>query len=179
MRSVVNLFGIYAKLNQRVNSEVVASLSEMDHPDSLVDAMVAHIGLKLEDKQRLLEILYPEKRLEELYRLLRTEIEILQMEQKIRERVKKQMEKNQKEYYLSEQMRAIQKELGEKDDFSRRDEGTGEQDPREKDVQRGHSEGGEGVQEAEAHVSHVGRGDGRSKLYRLVPLPSLELLYKG
>jgi ATP-dependent Lon protease len=118
MRSVVNLFGIYAKLSQRVNSEVITSLSEMDHPDSLVDAMVAHIALKLEDKQRLLEILYPEKRLEELYRLLRTENEILQMEQKIRERVKRQMEKNQKEYYLSEQMRAIQKELGDKDDHS-------------------------------------------------------------
>src|SRR4030042_4624824 len=80
--------------------------------------MVVHISLKLEDKQRLLEILRPEKRLEELYRLLRTEIEILQMEHKIRERVKKQMEKSQKEYYLNEQMRAIQKELGEKDDFS-------------------------------------------------------------
>ena len=118
MRSVVNLFGIYAKLNQRVNSEVVASLSEMNHPDPLVDAMVVHIALKLEDKQKLLEVLGPEKRLEELYRLLRTENEILQMEQKIRERVKRQMEKNQKEYYLSEQMRAIQKELGEKDDFS-------------------------------------------------------------
>ena len=118
MRSVVNLFGTYAKLTQRANSEVVASLSEMDDPDSLVDTMVTHISLKLEDKQRLLEILDSEKRLEELYRLLRTEIEILQMEQKIRERVKRQIEKNQKEYYLSEQMRAIQKELGEKDDFS-------------------------------------------------------------
>ncbi len=118
MRSTVNLFGTYAKLTQRANSEVVASLSEMDDPGQLVDAMVTHIGLKLEDKQRLLETLAPEKRLEELYRLLRTEIEILQMERKIRERVKKQMEKNQKEYYLSEQMRAIQKELGDKDDFS-------------------------------------------------------------
>jgi ATP-dependent Lon protease len=118
MRSTVNLFGTYAKLTQRANSEVVASLSEMDDPGQLVDAMVTHVGLKLEDKQRLLETLAPAKRLEELYRLLRTEIEILQMERKIRERVKKQMEKNQKEYYLSEQMRAIQKELGDKDDFS-------------------------------------------------------------
>ncbi|HSB07389.1 MAG TPA: endopeptidase La [Thermodesulfobacteriota bacterium] len=118
MRSVVNLFGTYAKLAQRGNSELLASLSKMDDPDRLTDTMVVHISLKLEDKQRLLEILRPEKRLEELYRLLRTEIEILQMEHKIRERVKKQMEKSQKEYYLNEQMRAIQKELGDKDDFS-------------------------------------------------------------
>ncbi len=117
MRSMVNLFETYAKLTRRVNSEVVASLSEIEDPDILVDTMVVHIGLKLEDKQRLLEILSPGKRLEELYRLLRAEIEILQMEQKIRERVKKQMEKNQKEYYLNEQMRAIQKELGERTTF--------------------------------------------------------------
>ena len=118
MRSTVKLFETYAKLTQRANAEVVASLSEMDDPDPLVDTMAVHISLKLEDKQRLLEILSPQERLEEIYRLLRTEIEIVQMEQKIRERVKKQMEKNQKEYYLNEQMRAIQKELGEKDDFS-------------------------------------------------------------
>jgi len=97
---------------------VASTLTEVDDPDRLVDMMVVHVNLKLEDRQRLLEILSPEKRLEELYRLLRTEIEILQMEQKIRDRVKKQMEKNQKEYYLNEQMRAIQKELGDKDDFS-------------------------------------------------------------
>jgi len=118
MRTTVKLFETYAKLTQRVNAEVVASLSEMEDPDSLVDTMAVHISLKLEDKQRLLEILSPGERLEELYRLLRVEIEIVQMEQKIRERVKRQMEKNQKEYYLNEQMRAIQKELGEKDDFS-------------------------------------------------------------
>ena len=118
MRSTVNLFETYAKLTRRVNSEVVASLSEIEDPDILVDTMAVHISLKLEDQQRLLEILSPGKRLEELYRLVRAEVEILQMEQKIRERVKKQMEKNQKEYYLNEQMRAIQKELGGKDDFS-------------------------------------------------------------
>ena len=118
MRSLVNLFGTYGKLNQRVNSETVASMSEIEDPGRLADSMVVHVGLKLEDKQRLLEVLPPGKRLEELYRLLRTEIEILQMEQKIRERVKRQMEKNQKEYYLNEQMRAIQKELGDKDEFA-------------------------------------------------------------
>ena len=118
MRSVVSLFGTYAKLNQRVNSETVVSLSEIEDPGRLTDTLVVHLNLKLEDRQRLLEILSPEKRLEEFYRVLRTEIEILQVEQKIRERVKRQMEKNQKEYYLNEQMLAIQKELGDKDDFA-------------------------------------------------------------
>ncbi|RPJ09103.1 MAG: endopeptidase La, partial [Deltaproteobacteria bacterium] len=118
MRSLIHLFGNYAKLTQRANAETVASLSEINDPGRLTDTMVVHVSLKLEDKQRLLEVLSPERRLEELYRLLRTEIEILQVEQKIRERVKKQMEKNQKEYYLNEQIRAIQKELGDKDDFS-------------------------------------------------------------
>ncbi|RPJ04511.1 MAG: endopeptidase La, partial [Deltaproteobacteria bacterium] len=118
MRSLQNAFEIYAKLNQRITPEVVTSLSAMEDPIRLTDMMVAHIGLKLDDKQKLLESGHPGRRLEELYRLLRTEIEILQVEQKIRSRVKKQMEKSQKEYYLNEQMRAIQKELGEKDDFS-------------------------------------------------------------
>jgi ATP-dependent Lon protease len=118
MRSIQNAFEIYAKLNQRITPEVVTSLSEMEEPGRLADTVVAHVNLKLEDKQKLLEIGHPGRRLEELYRLLRSEIEILQVEQKIRSRVKKQMERSQKEYYLNEQMRAIQKELGEKDDFT-------------------------------------------------------------
>jgi ATP-dependent Lon protease len=116
MRSVKKTFETYGKLNQRVTPEIVDSMRVVEDPHRLADAMVVHLGLKLEDKQRLLEILSPEKRLEELYRVLQSEMEILQMEQKIRTRVRKQMEKAQKEYYLSEQMRAIQKELGEKDD---------------------------------------------------------------
>ena len=118
MRSVRRAFETYAKLNQRITSEIVDSTRGIDDPNRLADTMVPHLGLKLEIRQRLLEIRPPEKRLEELYRLLQSEIEILQMEHKIRTRVKKQMEKAQKEYYLSEQMRAIQKELGEKDDIA-------------------------------------------------------------
>jgi ATP-dependent Lon protease len=118
VRSVLKGFETYARVNQRVSQEVVTSLSEIRDASRLADTMVAHIGLKLEDKQRLLEAAPVKERLEELYRLLQAEIEILQMEQKIRSRVKKQIEKNQKEYYLNEQMRAIQKELGEKDDFN-------------------------------------------------------------
>ena len=118
MRSVVHAFEIYAKFHQRIAPEVVTSLMEIKDPSRLADSMVAHVSLKLEEKQKLLEMSSSTSRLEELYRVLHSEIEILQMEQKIRNRVKKQIEKNQKEYYLSEQMRAIQKELGEKDDFN-------------------------------------------------------------
>jgi ATP-dependent Lon protease len=118
MRSIKKAFETYSNLNQRITREVADSLAGIEDPDRLADMMVVHLGLKLEDKQRLLEIGSPDKRIEELYKLLQSEIEILQVEQKIRSRVKKQMEKSQKEYYLSEQMRAIQKELGEKDDYA-------------------------------------------------------------
>ena len=118
MRGVKRTFETYAKLNQRITPEIADSMGRVDDPSRLADTMAVHLGLKLEDKQRLLEIRSPERRLEELYKLLQSETEILQMEQKIRARVKKQMEKAQKEYYLSEQMRAIQKELGEKDDVA-------------------------------------------------------------
>ena len=118
VRSVVNAFEAYAKFNQRIAPEVVASVVEIKDTSRLVDTIAAHTGLKLEIKQRLLEIPSLTERLEELHRLLHAEIEILQMEQKIRSRVKKQIEKSQKEYYLNEQMRAIQKELGDKDDFN-------------------------------------------------------------
>jgi ATP-dependent Lon protease len=117
MRSVKKTFEAYAKFNQRINHEVVDSMMGVEDPNRLADMMVVHLGLKLEDKQRLLETGPPGRRLEELYKLLQSEMEILKVEHKIRTRVKKQMEKTQKEYYLNEQMRAIQKELGEKDDF--------------------------------------------------------------
>jgi ATP-dependent Lon protease len=118
IRSVKKTFEAYAKLNQRVHQEIVDSLGGIEDPNRLSDMMVVHLGLKLEDKQRLLEIGPPDKRLAELYKMIQAEVEILQVEHKIRSRVKKQMEKSQKEYYLSEQMRAIQKELGEKDDLA-------------------------------------------------------------
>jgi len=117
-RSLINAFQTYAKLNQRIAPEVVTSLSDIRDPGRLADTVAAQMSLKLAEKQKLLEIGPVRPRVEELYRLLHAEIEIQQMEQKIQSRVKKQIEKNQKEYYLNEQMRAIQKELGEKDDFN-------------------------------------------------------------
>jgi ATP-dependent Lon protease len=96
---------------------MVTSIAAVDDPAFLADKLVGHLGIKLEDKQALLECLNPAERLERILGFMRSELEILEVEKRIRSRVKKQMEKTQKEYYLNEQMRAIQKELGEKDEF--------------------------------------------------------------
>ncbi len=117
VRSVVKSFENYVKFNKRVPPEMMVSVSSIEDPGRLADTIASHLTIKIEDKQALLSVLSPTKRLERLYSLMESEIEILEVEQKIRQRVKRQMEKTQKEYYLSEQMKAIQKELGEKDEF--------------------------------------------------------------
>ncbi len=117
MRQVHTTFEAYVKLNKRIPPEMLMSVSTIDDPARLADTVVAHLSLKLTDKQAILEIEEPRARLEKLFELMQSEIEILQVEKKIRTRVKKQMEKTQKEYYLNEQMQAIQRELGEKDEF--------------------------------------------------------------
>ncbi len=117
MRSLKATFETYVKLNKRIPPEMLTSVAVIDDPARLADTIVAHLNLKLNDKQAILEIDNPKDRLEKLYGLLEAEIEILQVEKRIRNRVKKQMEKTQKEYYLNEQMQAIQKELGERDEF--------------------------------------------------------------
>ncbi len=117
VRSVHSVFEAFVKLNKRVPPEMLMQVATIDDPARLSDTIVAHLSLKLNDKQSLLETESPAKRLEKLYELMQGEIEILQVEKKIRTRVKKQMEKTQKEYYLNEQMQAIQKELGERDEF--------------------------------------------------------------
>jgi ATP-dependent Lon protease len=117
MRSVISTFDNYARLNKKIPPEMVTSISSIDDPASLADKLVGHLGIKLEDKQALLESINPGDRLEKILGYMRSELEILEVEKRIRSRVKKQMEKSSKEYYLNEQMRAIQKELGEKDEF--------------------------------------------------------------
>ena len=117
LRSVASTFENYVKLNKKVPPEMVMSVASIDDPARLADTIVAHLGIKIEDKQGLLETVDPAERLEKVLGFMRSEIEILEVEKRIRTRVKKQMEKTQKEYYLNEQMRAIQKELGEKDEF--------------------------------------------------------------
>lgn len=117
MRSVNTTFENYVKLGNKVNPEMIMQVNAIEDPSRLADAIVVQLNLKLEDKQDILETIEPKERLEKILAHMKSEIEILQVEKRIRTRVKKQMEKTQKEYYLNEQMRAIQKELGDKDDF--------------------------------------------------------------
>jgi len=117
VRSVKTCFESYVKLNKQIPPELLMSVLAIDDPAKLSDTIVPHLSAKVEEKQKLLELTDACKRLEKLYSLLEGEIEILQVEKKIRSRVKKQMERSQKEYYLNEQMQAIQKELGERDEF--------------------------------------------------------------
>ena len=117
IRSVQTSFDHFARLNRKIPQDMVLSIASIDDPGKLADTIVAHLNLKLPDKQEILETLDKIKRIERLFTLLKSEIEILEVERRIRSRVRKQMEKTQKEYYLNEQMRAIQKELGEKDEF--------------------------------------------------------------
>jgi ATP-dependent Lon protease len=117
VREVHTTFENYVKLKKKIPPEMVMSVSSIDDPGRLADTIVAHLGIKLEDRQNLLETFNAAERLEKVLGHMRAEIEILEVERRIRSRVKKQMERSQKEYYLNEQMRAIQKELGEKDEF--------------------------------------------------------------
>ena len=116
MRSLVSLFEQYVKLNRKVPPELLTTLAGIDDASRLADTVAAHLGIRLEEKQTLLEMGSPRRRMEHLMALVEGEIEVLQLEKRIRGRVKTQMEKSQREYYLNEQMKAIQKELGEMDD---------------------------------------------------------------
>ncbi len=115
-RSAISQFEGYIKLNKKIPPEVLTSLNGIDDVARLADTMAAHMPLKLSEKQKVLEMNSVEERLEYLMALMEGEIDLLQVEKKIRTRVKKQMEKSQREYYLNEQMKAIQKELGELDE---------------------------------------------------------------
>jgi len=113
VRTVVAEFEEYVKLNKKIPPEVLVSLAAIDEPARLADTIASHLNLKIEQKQELLELDLVDDRLEKLYQFMENEIGLLHVERKIRNRVKKQMEKSQREYYLNEQMKAIQKELGE------------------------------------------------------------------
>ena len=115
-RSVISQFEHYVKLNRKVPPEVIASVNQIDEPSHLADTVASHLALKISDKQELLAIFDVEARLERVYAFMEGEIGVMQVEKKIRGRVKRQMEKTQREYYLNEQMKAIQKELGDAED---------------------------------------------------------------
>ncbi|MGL5759714.1 endopeptidase La [Plesiomonas sp.] len=116
VRTVITQFEGYIKLNKKIPPEVLTSLAGIDDPARLADTIAAHMSLKIKDKQTVLEMTNVSERLEYLMAMMESEIDLLQVEKRIRNRVKKQMEKSQREYYLNEQMKAIQKELGEMDD---------------------------------------------------------------
>ncbi|MCG0276557.1 MAG: endopeptidase La [Thermosediminibacteraceae bacterium] len=115
-RSVMSLFESYAELNRKISPEALVSIGNLRHPGRFADAIASHINLKIEDKQRILETIDIKERLTVLFEILTREIEILELERKINNRVKKQLEKTQKEFYLREQIKAIQQELGEQDE---------------------------------------------------------------
>ncbi len=116
-RAILNAFETYTKFNKKVPQEVFQTVSTVEDPGRLADIVAGHLAVKAEDKQALLETIDPASRLESLLTLLNRENEVLSLENRIKNRVKKQMEKTQREYYLNEQMRAIQKEMGEKEDL--------------------------------------------------------------
>jgi len=116
VRSIVSQFESYVKLNKKVPPEILTSLAGIEQPGRLADTAAAHMSLKLADKQEVLEIVDLRKRLEHVLGLIEGEIDLLHIEKRVRGRVKQQMEKSQREYYLNEQMKAIQKELGDMDD---------------------------------------------------------------
>jgi ATP-dependent Lon protease len=122
MRTVFTQFDQYVKLNKKIPPEILTSLATINDAGRLADTISAHLTLKLEEKQKILEMLSVTERLEHLLHLMESEIDILQVEKRIRGRVKRQMEKSQREYYLNEQVKAIQKELGEHDENAEMDE---------------------------------------------------------
>merc|ERR1711988_1408405 len=115
-RAAIHHFEDYIKLNKKIASEVLSSVNQLEDTNKIADTLASHVAVSIEDKQQILEKLDVRDRLERLYELMDGEISVLQVERRIRSRVKRQMEKTQREYYLNEQMKAIQKELGETED---------------------------------------------------------------
>ena len=115
-RTVVSQFEQYIKLNKKIPPEVLVSINQIEDASKLADTVASHLALKISEKQKLLEAVSITERLESVFSYMESEIDVLQIEKKIRSRVKRQMEKTQREYYLNEQLKAIQKELGDSDD---------------------------------------------------------------
>ena len=115
-RAAVNQFEQYIKLNKKIASEVLSAIEQVEEVDKIADMIASHLAIKIAEKQDLLETLNVHDRLEKIYGVMEGEIGALQVEKRVRNRVKRQMEKTQREYYLNEQMKAIQKELGDSED---------------------------------------------------------------
>jgi ATP-dependent Lon protease len=172
MRAVIDDFTEYAGINKSISKELLAKVSAISDPSKLADSVASHFSFKLENKQQLLETVDLGKRLALLVKLIKLEIEVYQMDQRIKGRVKDQMEKTQKNYYLNEQMRAIKKEMGAEDDratnsriWKRRSSASAcPRRPRQRPP---------GIQKAQDDDAHVGRSHGGAKLHRLDDQPAL------
>jgi ATP-dependent Lon protease len=163
-RSLLAIFDQYVKLNKKVPPEILTSLSGIDEAGRLADTIAAHMSLKLDEKQKILEIDNAKVRIERLMVLIEGEIDIMQIEKRIRGRVKQQMEKSQREYYLNEQMKAIQKELGDMEDTPN------ELEDLEQKINKAGMSQGKGdfrTEQVEDDVTDVRRSDCCPQLYRL------------
>ena len=165
-RSVVNEFEGYVKLNKKVSPEVVGVVQQIEDYAKLADTVASHLAVKIPDKQAVLETTMIAERLEKVLHLMESEISVLQVEKRIRTRVKRQMEKTQREYYLNEQMKAIQKELGDEEGRDELAE-TRRQDQEDQALEGGAREGHPRAQEAASDVADVGGSHRRAQLSRL------------
>ena len=177
MQRVTALFEQYVKLCQSLNYETMIAAVRMEDPAKLTDTIAANLQLSIEEKQELLEIFDPAERLSRIGDVLDIEIEKLNMDRTIQSRVKRQMEKAQKEYYLNEKIKAIQKELGrgeksEFDELKKKIEAAG----MPKEVER---QGAAGTKEARSHAADVGRVHGFPQLSRLAAGGALEEALEG
>ncbi len=172
-RSVVTEFENYVKLNKKVSPEVVGVVQQIEDYAKLADTVASHLAVKIPDKQAILETPSVTERLEKVLGLMESEISVLQVEKRIRTRVKRQMEKTQREYYLNEQMKAIQKELGDeegKDELAELEDKIKKTKLSKEAREKAHAR----AQEAAADVADVGRGDGRAQLSRLAAVDPVE-----
>ena len=172
-RSVVTEFENYVKLNKKVSPEVVGVVQQIEDYAKLADTVASHLAVKIPDKQGILETPTVAERLEKVLGLMESEISVLQVEKRIRTRVKRQMEKTQREYYLNEQMKAIQKELGDEDgsdELAELEDKIKKTKLSKEAREKAHAR----AEEAAADVADVGRSDGRAQLPRLAAVDSVE-----
>ena len=173
-RTAINQFENYVKLNRKVPPEILVTLNQISDLNKLADTMGAHLGNKLSEKQELLETISIKERLNKIIEYMDDEIGVLQVEKKIRSRVKRQMDKTQKEYYLNEQMKAIQKELGEsndsKDEISEIEDKLKKINLSDEAREKVKSE----IKKLKKYGPYVSRGHGSSKLLRLDNFITLE-----
>ena len=166
-RSVIAEFENYVKLNKKVSPEVVGAVTQIDDYSKVADTVASHLAIKIPEKQELLALPTVVERLERVLGLMESEISVLQVEKRIRSRVKRQMEKTQREYYLNEQMKAIQKELGDSEDGRDELQELEEKIAKTRLLEGGPGEGAERAEEAPSDVADVGGSDGRAQLSRL------------